>query len=178
MLFKNLDLIIFSILFKYNQKKFFLFYFQTPLNKELFTKNWKMEESMSYEERVKERRRIISEINGGELEVKDLEKELEWKIKEIEDYKTKIKNHGKEIKDLEKEKTELEKKIETLKEKHLRIGIPVPEKEGYEIENGLLGVKRDINIKTTEYLNDKKIKQVFTFLFIFYFYFYFFGSVI
>jgi predicted nucleic acid-binding Zn-ribbon protein len=44
-----------------------------------------------------------------------------------------MKNIEKEIKDLKKKKTELEKKIGSLKEKHLKIGIPVPEKEGYEI---------------------------------------------
>jgi hypothetical protein len=39
-------------------------------------------------------------------------------------------------------------------------------------------MKRDINIKTTEYLNDEKIKQVLIFLIFFLFIYFFFGIVI
>jgi hypothetical protein len=38
---------------------------------------------MSYEERVKERRRIISEIDVVELEVKDFERRMDEKKNEI-----------------------------------------------------------------------------------------------
>jgi hypothetical protein len=44
-----------------------------------------------------------------------------------------------------------------------RKGILVPKDEGYEIVNGLLDMKRDINLKLVFYLADdeNKIKQVF-----------------
>jgi hypothetical protein len=49
----------------------------------------------------------------------------------------------------------------------------VPENEGYEIKNGLLKMKRDINLKLVLYLADdeNKIRQVFYnwFLFLFIF---------
>jgi hypothetical protein len=43
--------------------------------------------------------------------------------------------------------------------------ILVPKDEGYEIENGLPNMKRDINLKLVAFLNDDKIKQVFFILF-------------
>jgi hypothetical protein len=45
--------------------------------------------------------------------------------------------------------------------------IEVPENEGYEIENGLPDMMRDINLKLVFYLgdDDNKIKQVFLLLF-------------
>jgi hypothetical protein len=47
--------------------------------------------------------------------------------------------------------------------------ICVPEKEGYEIDNGLLEMKRDINLKLVFYLldDDNKIRQVFLFVLFF-----------
>jgi hypothetical protein len=39
--------------------------------------------------------------------------------------------------------------------------ISVPENEGYEIENGLPDMKRDINLKLVYYLNENQIRQVF-----------------
>jgi hypothetical protein len=43
--------------------------------------------------------------------------------------------------------------------------ISVPENEGYEIDNGLPEMKRDINLKLVFYLldDDNKVRQVFYF---------------
>jgi chromosome segregation ATPase len=126
-----------------------------------------MEKRLSYEERMKERRRIISEIDAALLKIEDLDRKVNEKKNEIENLREKMKTVEKEIEAFEKEKSDHEKKINNLKEKHMKTGIPAPEgeSEGYEIANGLLGMKRDINIKTTEYLDDEKIKQVFFFIF-------------
>jgi type III secretory pathway component EscV len=90
---------------------------------------------LSYSERMKERNRIISEIDPLQLKLESLKEKT-------------------------REKRKLEKKINKLKEKYIRNGIRVPENEGYEISNGLLGMKRDINLKLTDKLDDDKIKQV------------------
>jgi hypothetical protein len=44
---------------------------------------------------------------------------------------------------------------------NLTYTISVPENEGYEIENGLPDMKRDINLKLVYYLDESKIRQVF-----------------
>jgi chromosome segregation ATPase len=130
-----------------------------------------MEKRLSYEERMKERRKIISEIDATLLKIKDLNIKMDGKKNEIENLREKMKTVEKEIEAFKKEKSDLEREINDLKEKHMKIGIPVPEgkSEGYEISKGLLGMKRDINIKTTEYLNDEKTKQVYLFYFFFLF---------
>jgi chromosome segregation ATPase len=116
---------------------------------------------------MKERRKIISEIDATLLKIEDLNRKVNEKKQEIENLRKKMKTVEKEIEAFKKEKRDLEKNIRDLKEKHMKAGIPVPEgeSEGYEISKGLLGMKRDINIKTTEYLDDEKIKQVIFILF-------------
>jgi hypothetical protein len=124
-------------------------------------------ENMSYEERMKERRRLISKIDFVKTKVKD------WDRK-IEEIKNKKKISKKEQKIIQNEKLEFERQLRELERTYIENGIPAPEKEGYEILNGLLGMKRDINLKLTEHLDDEQIRQVlFLFLFLFYFYFYF-----
>jgi hypothetical protein len=55
--------------------------------------------------------------------------------------------------------------------KKTKIRIVVPKNEGYEIENGLLDMKRDVNLKLVAFLNEDKIRQVFCFCsFIFFLY--------
>jgi hypothetical protein len=182
-------------------------------------------ENMSYEERMKERRRLIAEIDSIELKVKDWDRktdeislkienynkkldeikekhnEFKMKIKEIENEfkekikefekiikekienvekepKLKIKNLEKKLKDCITEKNELIKNIKEIKSIYIRNGIPVPEEGGYEILNGFLGMKRDINLKLTEHLDNDKIRQVLFCLFIILFYFYLFYLVI
>jgi seryl-tRNA synthetase len=171
-------------------------------------------ENMSYKERTKERRRLISEIDSIELKLKDWDRktdeinseisdynkkldeikekhdEFKMKIKEIENEfkekikefekkfeekienvekkpKLKIKNLEKKLKDCITEKNELINNINEIKSIYIRNGIPVPEGKGYEILNGLLGMKRDINLKLTEHLDNDKIRQVLFILFFF-----------
>jgi hypothetical protein len=65
-------------------------------------------------------------------------------------------------KEYKKEQTEFEDIIYTLGKDLIVMGIPVPQKEGYEIKKGLLEMKRDINLKLVFYLSDddNKIRQV------------------
>jgi hypothetical protein len=55
---------------------------------------------------------------------------------------------------------------ENYEEKEFKIEITVPDKKKYEINNGLLKMKRDVNLKLVFYLADdeNKIRQVFLFL--------------
>jgi hypothetical protein len=119
-------------------------------------------ENMSYEERMKERRRLISEIDSIELKVKDRNR----KIEEIKNKKI----LEKELEIIQNEKSEFERQLKELEKTYIKNGIPVPEKEGYEILNGLFGMKRDFNLKLTEHLDDDKIREVLFYLFyLFYF---------
>jgi hypothetical protein len=54
----------------------------------------------------------------------------------------------------------LEKNIKDLDSEYISKGIPVPSFGEYEIKNGLLGVKRDLNLKLIKDLEDKEIEQV------------------
>jgi predicted nucleic acid-binding Zn-ribbon protein len=118
---------------------------------------------MSYEERMKERRRLISEIDSVKLKVKD------WN-KKIEEIKKKKKISKKELENIQNEKFQFERQLRELEKTYIESGIPVPEKEGYEILNGLLGMKRDINLKLTEHLDDEKIRQVLFYFILFFIY--------
>jgi hypothetical protein len=81
---------------------------------------------------MKERRRILSEIDEKKFELEKLNK----KINNLEN---------------------LEKKINKLKEEYVLNGIPVPSDGGYEIKNGLIGGKRDLNVKLIKDLDNKEI---------------------
>jgi TolA-binding protein len=100
-----------------------------------------MEKSKSYSERMEERNKIILKIN----ELKDEVKKLNEKIKELNE---KIKEYLKEKKKTKKEKEEKEKEIKELESEYIKKGIPVPETEkgeevkGYEILNGIIGMKQ------------------------------------
>jgi predicted nucleic acid-binding Zn-ribbon protein len=115
-------------------------------------------ENMSYEERMKERKRLISEMDSIELKVKDWER----KIEEIKNKKI----LEKELENTQSEKSEFERQLRELEKTYIKNGIPVPE-EGYEILNGLFGMKRDINLKLTKYLDNDKIRQVLLFFYFF-----------
>jgi seryl-tRNA synthetase len=118
-----------------------------------------MSKKVGYEKRMKERKKIISEID----EIK----------KKVNDCDRKIKTVQKLLESLKKEKSDLRKQICEAEAKYIKnIKIVGPTK-GYEVENGLCGMKRYINIKLTKHLDDDKIRQVlkylcfFNFLFIF-----------
>jgi predicted RNase H-like nuclease (RuvC/YqgF family) len=106
-----------------------------------------MEEfNLNYSERMKERQRIVLEID--------------FKKSEIEKLNKKINNLEKELKNWKIEKENLEETMNKLKEEYISNGIPVPSEGEYEIGNGLLGVKRDLNLKLIKDLEDKEIEQV------------------
>jgi hypothetical protein len=105
-----------------------------------------MDEQITYKERMKERNKILTELNI--LKVK------------VEEIKNKIKSEKNELENFYIEKSELENKIKDLEEKFIKVGIPVPEDEEYEIVNGLFGMKRDINLKLIKYLEEENVKQV------------------
>jgi chromosome segregation ATPase len=119
-----------------------------------------MEDHLSYSERMKERTRIISEIDAVKIEITKWDDRINEIKVEIEEFKRKIQNLEEELSTCKSEKETLIEKFTELKEKYIRDGIPVLENERYEIENGLLGMKRDINLKIAEYLTDDKVRQV------------------
>jgi predicted nucleic acid-binding Zn-ribbon protein len=137
-----------------------------------------MEKNLSYLERIKERQRIISEINSLQLQVDEINRKISDVELEIEGFKMKINVLEKEIeirkKKIEqhtKEKRKFENMMKELDEKYVKKGIPVPENEGYEISNGIPNMKRDINLKLVVFLNDDKVRQVYCLFYLFYFIF-------
>jgi predicted nucleic acid-binding Zn-ribbon protein len=110
-------------------------------------------ENISYEERMKERRRLITEIDSIELKVKD------WNRK-IEKIKNKIEILEKELEIIQNEKSQFDRQLRELEAIYNKQINPVGECKGYEILNGLLGMKRDINLKLTEHLDDEQIRQI------------------
>jgi Skp family chaperone for outer membrane proteins len=145
--------------------------------------------SVTYEERNNQRNSLISLIKESKIsiniskgkikvyeeEIKRLNEEIEEKYKKMNE---KIENLKKKampgIVKLEEEREKLEKEngnencnkdflINTLKKLeniYEKCAIPVPEKGGYEIKNGLEGMKREINLKLTKYLDITKIRSV------------------
>jgi predicted PilT family ATPase len=105
--------------------------------------------------------------------IKDIEKELKEKIKEFEkliaekmeniqkEPKAKIRKLKKKLTDCIIERKNLKDKIKEIISIYVENGIPVPENEGYEISNGLLGMKRDLNLILTGHLSEEEIRQVF-----------------
>jgi predicted DNA binding CopG/RHH family protein len=120
-----------------------------------------MDKDLSYSERMKERQRIILEIDSVKNMIKDCDKKAEIIECEIRSYKQKIKDLEKELFETNKKKSELENEIKEFNSDYIKIGIPVPENSGYEMLNGLPSMKRDINIKLIKFLNDNKIREVF-----------------
>jgi DNA repair exonuclease SbcCD ATPase subunit len=119
------------------------------------TETEKSEKGLSYIERMKERQRIISELNNYNCKLEKLKQR-------IEDNKQKMEDIKKELEKSNSEKTKLENYIKDLNEELIKNGIPVPEETGkYEISNGILGMKRDINLKLILYLYNDKIQQVY-----------------
>jgi predicted nucleic acid-binding Zn-ribbon protein len=137
-----------------------------------------MEINLSYLERMKEREKIISEINSIQPKVLQISRKISEIELEIESFKMKIKdvekeieNRKKKIVDHKKEKAEFENMIRDLDEKYVKKGIPVPENEGYEILNGIPNMKRDINLKLVGFLNIDKVRQVYCLFYLFYIFF-------
>jgi hypothetical protein len=119
-----------------------------------------MDESLSNVEKMKEYKKINVEISEDYSRIAELKKIMK---EAVYIYVEKELVYIKEI-------TELEKVINNLKDELIKIGIPVPEIEGYEIVNGLLEMKRDVNLKLIYYLDKKRIIEVFfIILFIFLF---------
>jgi predicted nuclease with TOPRIM domain len=119
--------------------------------------------SLTYEERTKQRKSIVSEIDKNKINIEIIKNK-------IINAKEEIKKYEEEIKKYEEEKSKLENKIKNLEKEYIEKGIPVPSEGNFEIENGLLGAKRDINLKLTRNLNDKEIVEVFQLILIFLFY--------
>jgi chromosome segregation ATPase len=111
------------------------------------------ETNLTYEERMKERKSVLLRINEAKSELKELNRK-------ISDLETQLRN-------LNKEKRNFEIKILNLEEELIRKGIAVPEERNYEIENGLLGAKRDLNLKLIKDLKEEDIPQVFILIFSF-----------
>jgi predicted RNase H-like nuclease (RuvC/YqgF family) len=105
-----------------------------------------MEKNVVYKERMKIRIKMIEKINGDEKKIEELRKKAE-KLR-------------KELSETEAEKKRLENEVAYAKENYVKLGIPVPEKEGYEVLNGILGMKRDINIKLTKKMDETEMRQV------------------
>jgi hypothetical protein len=132
-----------------------------------------MEEKLSYLEKIENKQKIISNILINILKINDCDKKIAEIKSEEEKFEMEINNFedleiweikfAESVNNLEKEKTELEKIINNLKEELIIMGIAVPNNEEYEIENGLLDMKRDVNLKLVFYLADdeNKIRQVF-----------------
>jgi hypothetical protein len=120
-----------------------------------------MDECLSYVERMKKIEKINLEINIDCFRREKLRKMI--REEDFVDVKQKWKYN--------REQKLLKKIIDNLKEKLIVMGIPVPELGGFEIENGLPNMKRDINLKLVGFLNDDKVRQVY---FLFYLFFYFF----
>jgi hypothetical protein len=132
-----------------------------------------MEKNLSYLEKIENKQKIISNILINILkinycdkkiaEIKSEKEKFEIEINNFEDLEICEIKFAEPVNNLEKEKTELEKIINNLKEELIVMGIPVPQNEGYEIMNGLLKMKRDVNLKLVFYLSDDddKIRQVF-----------------
>jgi hypothetical protein len=108
-------------------------------------------EEMTYEERMKERTDILQEIHESQIQLENLSK----KISELK----------KQVKDCETEKSELEIIIKNLERKYIQKGIPVPSDGEFEICGGLVGAKRDINLKLIRGLDDEEVRQVLLLLF-------------
>jgi DNA repair exonuclease SbcCD ATPase subunit len=129
---------------------------------------------LSYEERMEERKKIIVEIDGIKIKIENLSKNMkniEIKIKEFNDKMRKLK---KEIKKCKEKKVNLFNEIKNLEKEYIEKGIPVPSLGKYEILNGLLGAKRDINIKLIRDLTDDDVKQVSTLSYFIYLFIYIF----
>jgi predicted nucleic acid-binding Zn-ribbon protein len=107
----------------------------------------KTKKKLSYEERMKERRNIISKID-----------EIRPKLQHL---KEKMENLEKELKVCQKKKLDFEKQISDLEAIYMKDINPVREIKGYEVENGLPGMKRDINLKLVKHLDEDKIREVF-----------------
>jgi chromosome segregation ATPase len=120
-----------------------------------------MEEiNLNYSERMKERRKSILKIDEIKVEVEKWSeniRNMELKIKELNN---EINNVEKEKEKALEEKLKLENKIKDLDSEYISKGIPVPSDGDYEIKNGLLGGKRDLNLKLIKELENKEIEQV------------------
>jgi DNA repair exonuclease SbcCD ATPase subunit len=137
-----------------------------------------MEKNLSYLERMKEREKIISEINSLQLQVDETNRKISEIELEIKSFKIKIKDLEKEIEIREKkieehikEKRKVKNMMKDLDEKYVKKGIPIPENEGYEILNGIPNMKRDINLKLVGFLNDDKVRKVYFLFYLFFIYF-------
>jgi hypothetical protein len=105
--------------------------------------------------------RIVSEVDAIRKKVDICEKKIKGIKSEIGCYKNKIKKLEVEKQKTKREKWELNKLIKELEEKYIKVGIPIPENGNYEIEDGLLGMKRDINLKLGVNLDSEKLRNVF-----------------
>jgi predicted RNase H-like nuclease (RuvC/YqgF family) len=106
-----------------------------------------MGKKSSYKKRMIERRNIISKMDVIRPKIQKLKENME--------------NLEKQLEACQKKKVDLEKQLGDLEAIYMKDINVVGESEGFEIENGLSGMKRDINLKLVEHLDEDKIRQVF-----------------
>jgi chromosome segregation ATPase len=116
------------------------------------------ETNLTYEERLKERRSVILKINEVKAQLKQM-------INKISDLETELKKLNEKKQNFEEKILNFEEKILNLEEELIKKGIAVPEEGNYEIRNGLLGAKRDLNLKLMKDLEDEDVRQVFIYVF-------------
>jgi seryl-tRNA synthetase len=122
-----------------------------------------MEELFCYEERIRIRKKLISKIDNIEQEMEVCSQKIKDNNKEIEELKNKIENLEENIVKEEEKKKKFRKLLFEIKGEYVSKGIPVPEDGKYEIENGIVGMKRDINVKLMKNMFDDDLRHVFLF---------------
>jgi protein subunit release factor A len=119
---------------------------------------------LSYEKKIEKRNEVKAKIE-------EVQKELEKVKDKIKNMKNELnigkgENGEREVEKTKSEECVLEKKIRDLNEELIKIPIPVPEEGDFEILNGIIGIKRDLNLKLVRGFDDDTTVQVF---FLFYF---------
>jgi hypothetical protein len=118
-----------------------------------------MENCFTYKDRMNERQRILSQMNILLQKLKDCDEKIN-NLHSQYNRKKKRENIEKKLQEYDKERLELEYKLTKIRNEYIGGGIPVPRRGGYDIENGLLGMKRDLNLILTGYLEEDEIIQV------------------
>jgi hypothetical protein len=105
------------------------------------------EVSLTYEDRMKEREKILLKIDKEKTKLGNLNMKIADIEKQLNYYKLEV--------------FELESNIKNLQDEFMQKGIPVPLGGNFEISNGLVGVKRDLNLKLIRDVGEKDMRQVF-----------------
>jgi hypothetical protein len=119
------------------------------------------ENIVTYERREMERREIISKIEECDFLIEEYEKKVKNFRAEINDLEEQVKIIQESLEDVESKKHQIELEKKYLEKEYSDSGIPVPDSKDFNITDGLLGMKRDLNLKLVKHLSDDKIRQVF-----------------